>query len=227
MVSHASLNPGGGLTPSEMVFLNGEKFAKKVMVGNIDLMHMDAKVSMAGLGEAVLKVAFLACDATGAVRLEAREKKVMLGLRKAETLYVDPTSAAVEWPAPSLEAEMIALSKQLQSVEGKNEVSNIIHAWIGEDSVNPWQRVFERLKALMAGRGMLETTEEKKLKVFTVTRYELPPATAAMAESQPIDPIRELLASFERQRGKEYTLLEKGIKSAIQSRTERDDPDFD
>ena len=33
-----TINPKTPLSPSELVFLNGEQFAKKVMMGNIELL---------------------------------------------------------------------------------------------------------------------------------------------------------------------------------------------
>jgi hypothetical protein len=78
----SEIDPTNPLKPSELIYLNGERFAKKVMAGNIELLHVDDKVSMERLGEAMLVAALLASEAQGAIKLDIREKKALLGLRK-------------------------------------------------------------------------------------------------------------------------------------------------
>ncbi len=55
-----TVDPEIPLTPSELVFLNGELFAKKVMVGNVELLHFNEKVSLSHLGQTILTTAILA-----------------------------------------------------------------------------------------------------------------------------------------------------------------------
>ena len=47
MSTSVTVDPAASLTPSELVLLHGEKFAKKAMLGNTELLHIDAKVSTA------------------------------------------------------------------------------------------------------------------------------------------------------------------------------------
>ncbi len=75
-----TVDPDHPLTPSELVYLNGEMFAKKVLLGNVDLIHSDEKVSLIQLGGAILATAILASEQAGALRLEVRERKGLLGL---------------------------------------------------------------------------------------------------------------------------------------------------
>jgi hypothetical protein len=77
-----TIDPNNPLTPSEVVFLNGEMFAKKVTLGNVGLLHSDEKVSLNQLGQAILTTAVLACEQAGAFILEVQERKALLGLRK-------------------------------------------------------------------------------------------------------------------------------------------------
>ena len=226
MSSSASINPLGSLTPCELVFLHGEKFAKKVLVGNTKLLHNDVKVSTARLGEAMVMAAFLASEAIGAIRLEVRQKKSMLGLRKVKSLYADPAGVGTLWPPLSLEADICYLAKGYQADKDNHEVSNILYGWLREDATSPWHVVIERVKANMAERGMLEAVKEKRLKVFTKTRYKLPESTATQAASQSVEPILQLIEKCERERPAVWKLLGKHIKSAISSRTERDDADY-
>jgi hypothetical protein len=79
-------------------------FAKKAMVGNTKLIHSDASVSTSQLGLAILCAAFLGSEQRGAVTLEVRPKKAMLGLRKVNGLFADPKPGVAQWPSSSIEA---------------------------------------------------------------------------------------------------------------------------
>jgi hypothetical protein len=210
--------------PSELVLLNGEKFAKKVMAGNIQLLHNQEKVSVAQLGQAMLTAAFLASERAGNIRLETRQKKAMLGLRKVTNLYAIPVSATPAWPEHSFEAQIYSLADRLGQ---HNEVNDIIYAWLGQDSGNPWNSAIELVKEGMAERGLLERTEEKKLKIFTSVKHELPQSTATQAAQEPIASIRQLLVENERDRREVWDLLAKQIKKGIKDRTEKQDMDMD
>jgi hypothetical protein len=226
MNSSVTVDPTASLTPSELVLLHGEKFAKKAMLGNTELLHTDAKVSTAKLGESMLCAAFLGSDAGGSIRLEVRQKKAMLGLRKVNSLFVDPVSANT-WPSPSIESEISSRANQSTSGEESLEVSTIVYDWLGVDSNSPWNMVVEMIKAGLAGRGLLETIEEKRLKVFTTMRYELPQSTAATAATRSVAHIEQMFELCEKGRPEVWKLLKKHIKSAVSLRTESDDMDVD
>jgi hypothetical protein len=83
------------------------------------------------------------------------------------------------------------------------------------------------VKSGLAERGLLDRIEEKRLKVLTVTKYNLPESTAELASKYPSAPIKQMLDNYERRRKEIWDLLEKQIKSAIKARTEQDDIDFD
>jgi hypothetical protein len=221
------IDPQSPLTPSELVLLNGERFAKKVMLGNISLLHSDASVSVAQLGQAIFAAAFLANEQQGAFRLEPRKKKAMLGLRKVDVLYAIPGARDVIWPGPSLEADILALLARSQGDDDWGDISNIIYAWLKEDSSSPWQSAIDLIKSGMASRGLLEKFEEKKLKIFTSIRYELPESTLNLSKQTSIEPVEALLRSCENSRPELWKLLTDQIKSAIKARTEQDDDTTD
>ena len=221
-----SIDPDHPLTPSELVFLNGEQFAKKVTLGNVELMHSGEKVSLAQLGEAILAAAFLACEQAGAFRLELKDRKAMLGLRKVRDLYAVPASPRENLPEGSLEATFAELANYLAQ-QDKNDIYTVLYTWLRKDSMAPWNTVLELFKAGMAERGLLEATAEKKLKIFTVTHYTLPERTARLVKGQPVAPVKAMLESCQRTRPDVWKELEAGIKKAITARTESSNTDLD
>lgn len=221
-----AIDPDKSLTPSELVFLNGELFAKKVLVGNIDLLHSNGKVSLAQLGQAILTAAFLACEAAGVLRLEVRERKAMLGLRKVRKLCAVPAEPRENLPEHSLEASFYNLAIHLAQ-KNKNDIYSMVYTWLGQDATAPWNTALELLKAGMAKRGMLDASEQKKLKIFTVTQYSLPERTARLAKGQSVEKVKAMLENCERSRPEIWKMLESNIKKAISARTESSDIDFD
>jgi hypothetical protein len=228
MSNNLSPNPGNPISSSELVLLRGDQFAKKVMIGNIKLLHTDASVSISQLGQAILAAAVLAAEAAGNLQLEVRQGKAMFGLRKVKNLYANPTTTPVEWPEYSLEAQLPPIAERFKNDQDSHEVSNLIYAWLRQDSSSPWQSAIEMVQSGLAERGLLDTSEETKLKVFTKINYSLPESTASLAAEQPIEPVKQLLANCENDRREIWDLLVKQIKSAIKARTEQDDSvDFD
>ncbi len=217
-----SVDPNNPLTPSELVYLNGEMFAKKVLLGNVDLIHSDEKVSIIQLGGTILATAILACEQAGAIRLEVRERKALLGLRKVRELFAVPANPGVNLPEHSLEASFFNLATEL-APQNKNDIYTMLYIWLRRDVATPWNTIIERLKASMAERGMLDATEEKKLKIFTVTRYAFPERTARLVRGQSAERVKALLDNTERTRPEVWELLEAGIKKAIKARTESTD----
>ncbi len=150
-----------------MVYLNGEKFAQKAGVFNkTRLIHMDLSVSQAPLAQAVLVAAFLTLEQQGTLRLETRQKKVLLGLATSKALYADSVGPAAAWPQDTLEAALPVLAYQLALNKNKNDVETIVFAWLGQDSSFPYEAVFYRIQCGLAARGLLDSRQETHLKIF-------------------------------------------------------------
>jgi len=208
-------------TPSELVLLNGQLFAEKAWVGNVSLLHTETKVSATQLGQAMFATAFLAADQAGSIQLQVRQKKVLLGLGKADALFADPGDPAIPWPEPSLEGRLRGLAERWQHNKGQNEVANVLYSLLGQDSVNPWQEAVDLVKAGLAARGLLRKVEERKLKILVFSHYELPESTSALLLEQPVEPVQQLIADCKSSRPQIWKLLMAGINKAIQRRTEQ------
>jgi len=222
MKGGASMSSGSyPLTASELVLLKGDHFAKHVAMGNIDLLHVDAKVSAAELGQAMVAVAFLACERVGTVRLEVRPKRAFFGLRTVDTLYAEPGDGGYAWPKPSIEGSLFGLATEWAEDKAQNEIANIVHTLFREDSVNPWQTLIERTKGDLAARGLLRASEQRALRVFTSVRYHIPETTAGLAARQSEASLQALLDDCQNTRPQVWKLLVAGLNKAASNRTER------
>ncbi len=221
------LDPTNPLSPSELVLLNGDQFAQKVMMGNMKLMHTDLSVSYSQLGDAILTAAALAVESNGNLIFEVRAEKAMLGLRKINSIYVRPAMTQNEWPDYSLESQLVKIAERLDQEGESAKLSDLIYIWLRKDSSSPWQATIEMIQSGLAQRDLLEKHEETKLKVFTTASYSLPESTASLAKQFPIKPVKDLLTNIEENHKETWELLKKEIKRAIKQRTEQDDMDFD
>ena len=227
MDASSNINPSNPFSPGELVLLYGEHFAKKVMMGNFQLMHIDASVSYSQLGEAILTASSLALISIGNIQIDIREDKAMFGLRKVKSLYVKPAITENNWPDFSPESQFIQITEKLDKKGESAKLSDLFYIWLRQDSPSPWQSTIEMVQSGLAARNLLDKTESTKMKVFTTTNYSLPESTANLAQQYSIEPISIMLNDYEQNQKELWELLKKEQKRAIKQRTEQDDMDFD
>jgi hypothetical protein len=213
------------LTPSELVLLNGEQFASHArLVNKVRLPDGEVDVSAPELGQAVLAAAFLANHQAGGIRLETRQKKALLGLSQTTVLFAEP-GQPLTWPEPSLEAAIPRLAAQLKADKGRNEVTQVIYAWMRADSQAPWNQVIELVQAGLAQRGLLEVEEQTKLKIFTSRCYHLPESTRSLAGGEQAALATRLLGQARDSQPAGWKLLNEAIQKAVKQRQEQVDID--
>ena len=213
------------LTTSEQVYLQGEKFAEKGgLLNKYKLMHTDEQVSLSDLVSKVVAAAFLSGEKAGAIRLEIRKKKALLGLAKVTTIYAEPLTRS-DFPEGSLEAKFFDLATHYQLMKGQNEVWMLVYAWLRMDVASPWARAAELIQAGLGERQLADVITEKKLKIFTTTRYELPESIRSLAAATPAQPVQQLFADCRANRPEVWELLIKQIKQGVEKRKEVDTSD--
>jgi hypothetical protein len=211
------------LAPSELILLQGDKFARTssaaVKLGEWVGLKVD---------EMMLATAFLAVEQSGAVQLEVRKQEALFGLLRVDKLYVVPGEHDVSWPAHSFESRLQPLARGLQSRgdKGSNHVSEIVSQWLGGEYSSPWEEVGNRVSDGLVSRGLLQKERESGLKgLLFGSSYLLPAETAALATQQSLEPIRELLVTCRRTRPEVWRLLIVGIDSGVGKC--REPPDWD
>lgn len=210
------------LTPSELIYLNGEKYAKKHFVNNIKLMHMDLSVSSDELAHAMLSSAFLACEAEGVLNLQVGKQKRLIGSR--DVIYALVTGTGAVWPNPSLEFRIVSLSQALAE-QGNNTISGIVYALLNSDCTAPATEIIYLCKPYMAQRGLVIKGKKKALGFIPLTTYELPTTTVQGAAQFPMDRINRMLLTTQQTRPEVWRLLIDGIKRGIAQRVEQSSSD--
>ena len=222
------MQPNVFLTPSEQVYLNGEKFAQKVRIGNTRLLHNDQDVGLVQLVISILRVAFFTQEQYRTLRLEVRKKKVLLGLASTDTLYADPVGPMPAWPEGTLEAALPPIAQRYYESKQTNDAVNIIYAWLGQDSSAPYESVLEKIKWGLVKRNLLQVQEERKLKIFVSRKFICPLETVRLAAQQPIQPIFDLLNFYSQSRPDVWKESEEAIRKGVGLRQEKsDNSDFD
>jgi len=217
MMNH--LDPGYPLAPSEMVYLNGEQFARTARLGH-RLIGKDIKVHQNQLAEAIFTAALLGAEAAGLITFELSEKGGFLGGARKLTVAVTGEGA---FPTGSFEAQLPALIHQLDSPLRSRSVRQIMALWLRRDSDTPVSMALEKIQKGLDGRGLLEQVGEKKL-IFTVMHYELTGEAKQLAEGAPVAVLQGLLSSCQENRPELWKSITHGIKHGFDDRrTDVDD----
>ncbi|HWQ31263.1 MAG TPA: hypothetical protein VNQ79_00145 [Blastocatellia bacterium] len=217
---YAAGSQAAPFAPSELIYLNGEKYAQPggMLTAKVKLLHAETKVSASELGQAILAATVLAGEQSGGIRLRTAAEKRLFGLRTVNVLYADPGPQPARFPDHSLEAQVCALV-----AGGPVRISNLFYTILQDDSSEPWQDVTELVKGGLNARGWLEAEEVRHLKVFKSVNYRLPQRTAQLAAAQSLDPINRMLNGTAQQRPELWQLLVSELISARNSRLKQYD----
>ncbi len=219
------MNPPAYLTPSEQVYLNGEKFAAKAgFQHKARLLHSDTQVDCIQLVQAVFAAAFITLEQQNTLRLEFREKKGPLGLGSSRNLYADAVGPMAAWPAGTLEYPLPGHAQRMAATAAhQNQIYVVTYAAVEEENNDPFEQVFTLIKRGLAARGLLESHVETRLKIFKSTVYTLPETTRQLAQTQPLQPLQQLLGWYAQTRPAQWKELNKQIQRGVEAR--RPQPD--
>lgn len=157
------------LLPSEVVLFNGERFARRRLVGNVELLHGGARVGANQLGLAVLRAAFLENEERDVVRLELGEVPRWFGRRSRSTLFAAPGRAAADWPRHTVEWAVPTFLEELPDQRGDDSapVGAVVDALFVGDQHDPWRYVVDLVRDGLVARGLLERRPERLFRLQT------------------------------------------------------------
>lgn len=217
MIAEARQGTRVTLTPSETVYFHPEAFARrKAVMDALGLVHTDQKYDASELATSIVATAILAAERAGAVALETGKSSRLFGLRKVDALHVRAAGPSPH-PPGSLEA---AVARAVQAKP--QDVERVVIDILREDAPDPHAWAVALVAKGLAERQLLAVEETKRLKVFRVQSYSLPPATAELAKATPPTDARALLDEA-KARGDTWKLLTEGMARGFTARTERGD----
>ena len=212
-------------TPSEVVILNGERFAPSASVLNKYTVYASGQgVNANKLAVAAWSAALLANEQYGLIRLTPSVNSTLFGLVKTPTLLVEPTGVQPGWPAGTLEADLLQVASRLQTTR-QNNLHMIVYSWLGSDYGAPFQMVIKEIEQGLGKRGLMVEEQAKALGIFKYKKLVLPDSTLPLIAQQPVAPVQQMLQQCEQFRPDVWKVMQKNIEKAISQRTEQTDSD--
>lgn len=204
------------LTPSELVYFYGDKFASKVMMGNHELVHNSTKVSINQLGEAILMAALLTDADKGILSLEMKTSKALFGMMTTHAVQVNIINANNDWPENTLESMICQIAERLNKTKGTNAVTveDLMYNFFSEDVDWPQKSIISFLLGGLYKRGLLLNNEKQK--------YVPYPDTLKLIEQQSVEGVQKLIDSSKNKNPELHALVIKQIQSGLKKRLKQD-----
>ena len=212
------------LTPTELALLNGDRFAAKKMMRNVRLLDGERKVSAVDLGTTLLALAVLANERNGALRLEPRRRKALLGALGMQKLWVDPTPRTAAWPSGTLEARVEEVARRL-AASGRNDAESVLVDVLATETHDAYAHAVDLVKAGLHARGLLVAEGKKALGLIPYKELRAPAPLLDAARNRDLADVQAALAAGEA-RPDVWKLLRGDIKdAATRQTTQPDGPD--
>ncbi len=216
------------LSPSQIVLLRGESFVRGW--GKLQL-PSGARVSSRAMGEALVRVALLACASQGVLKLQVQPRKALFGLYTVQGLFAEPQGVLVPWPKSTLEAWLTHLALQL-CPEERHRVQSLVYVFLRQNSPNPWRQIVSKVQGGLVAMGILEQVEERRLRGLQVVKRKRARVLESMVNpvaNLPTDHLRQLLKSCRFGTPQLWRLLHKEVSRGIGYRrkvSEREREDY-
>ena len=212
------------VTPSEIIYYHGDKFAPEGGLSRTEIILADKKVNTGKLAESMLAAAILANEATGAIQLQPQEKRGFLGLGSSTVLGIQLVQP-LTWAEASLEADLYSIVYQGYGKQPFSVYDYVYHLWT-QDKTNPWEEVISIVRWGLVRRNLLIADEKRSLKIFVSYSYQISEDQRSWVSQIPIQPVQQLISNASIQPDK-WKMLTREISKALHARQEKSESDFD
>lgn len=204
-------------TPSEYVFLNGDKFSPKAEGSDsLALLCSDACVNGYQLAINLILAAILANESEGALEILIEEKKKLFGSGSSKEIYLRKISAPPNWSGYTLESAVMFIASNLM-VQQKNSLYNVVYLLLAQDRPDPWLKIVELVEWGLASSNWLIPVEGEAAAAFS-TPFICPAKVRELALEKPIEPMTSLLAGLQQDRSQSTQALVNEIERALKDR---------
>lgn len=182
-------------TPSELILLNGDKFAPEVESNGHQLLCSDGMVNGHYLAVMMTAAAILANEEEGALEVSLREqKKKLFSSTSSYRIFLRPIGQPPSWNGYTLESAILFSAGQFFAVQGDNSVRSVVYSVLMEDRKYPWQKIIEFVEWGLATSNWLMPVEGDAMNAFQ-TPFICPDKVQELAFSQPLAPVKQLFAT--------------------------------
>jgi len=182
-------------TPSELILLNGDKFAPEVESNGHQLLCSDGMVNGHYLAVMMTAAAILANEEEGALVVELREQKKKLFSSASTTrVFIHPVGQPPRWNGYTLESAILFSAGQFFAVRGDYSVRSVVYSVLMEDRKYPWQKIIEFVEWGLATSNWLMPVEGDAAKAFQ-TPFICPDKVQELAFAQPLAPVKQLFTT--------------------------------
>lgn len=210
---------GGKPSASDIVYLFGDRFAKKARVGGETLVYGGGKVKLSDLADRLLVAAFADLADRGYLGLEAiQEKKLALFTTR------DVQVTRLRGPEEALYGVDAAMWANLSGDPRQDRVRDIISRILVRQRPNPWRVIVELAKNGLAEQGYL-LVEKEKLRFRPDKLHWSANEGQILPQEGRVDEVKATLSSLEARDPALYKQLAESVKKGIQAMVES--PDFD
>ncbi|MDO9122427.1 MAG: hypothetical protein Q7U31_11620 [Anaerolineaceae bacterium] len=182
-------------TPSELILLNGDKFAPEVESNGHQLLCSDGMVNGHYLAVMMTAAAILANEEEGALVVELREQRKKLFSSASTTrVFIRPVGQPPSWNGYTLESAILFSAGQFFAVQGDYSVRSVVYSILMEDRKYPWQKIIEFVEWGLATSNWLMPVEGDAAKAFQ-TPFICPEKVQELAFAQPLGPVKQLFTT--------------------------------
>jgi len=211
----------GKTSASDIVYLFGDRFAKKARVGGTQLIYGGNKINLRDLVERLLLAAFADLASRGYLGLEAVEEK-KLGLITSRDVLVTRLGAPRE-PLYGLET---AIWDSISGDPKKDGVRPIISRITGGRRPNPWSDLVDLAKNGLAEQGYLNVDKEELRSRPDKVHWSANEGLILPLEGM-VDEVKAMLSSLETRDRAMYKQLVESVQKGIQDMVESQDYGLD
>lgn len=204
-------------TPSEYIFLNGEKFSPE-SEGNdsLALLCSDKMVNGYRLAVHMILASLLANEAEGALELQIQEKKKIFGGSSKKEIFLCPKPPAPNWSGYTLESAIMFIIGNLYAAQ-EHSLYTTVYVLLAENRSDPWQKIVERVEWGLASSNWLIPVEGEAAAAFS-TPFICPGKVRELAIEQPAEPVVSLLSGLRDGRGEVWQSMIADIERAMKDR---------
>ncbi len=182
-------------TPSELILLNGDKFAPEVESNGHQLLCSNGMVNGHYLAVMMTAAAILANEEEGALVVELREQRKKLFSSASTTrVFIRPVGQPPSWNGYTLESAILFSAGQFFAVQGDYSVRSVVYSILMEDRKYPWQKIIEFVEWGLATSNWLMPVEGDAAKAFQ-TPFICPEKVQELAFAQPLGPVKQLFTT--------------------------------